>query len=174
MIPRVRAWQPEITLALTREWTQAPVDWRWIAGHVEAESGGDPAAVGPAGELGLLQVTPGTAEEIGLRLTRQSEPVTQLQAGIRYLRRQFLALDSPAMSLPDRLCWAACAYNGGPAYARLALAQVVRDLGPAAARWDTGRYWLMHASVIAQGKRPHYLGIWAYVARVLSAMREAA
>jgi membrane-bound lytic murein transglycosylase F len=171
MTPRVQAWRPQIEVALQREWPEAPIGWQWIAAHVAVESGGDPEARGVAGELGLLQVMPGTASEIGLALTPESEPTLQLQAGIRYLKRQYLALTSPTLALPDRLCWAAAAYNGGPGYTRIALARVVRDLGPAAARWDVGRYWLMHPTVQAQGRRPDYLSIWGYVARVV---REAA
>jgi membrane-bound lytic murein transglycosylase F len=74
------------------------------------ESRFDPKARSFAGALGLLQVMPGTARELGF--TSVTEPEAGVQAGVKYLRRLY---DRPAAieSEEERIWFALAAYNAG-------------------------------------------------------------
>ncbi len=72
---------------------------------VAAESGGDPTAVSAKGAMGLMQLMPSTARELGV--TNPFDPVENLVAGALYLRRQYDRFGSWPLAL--------AAYNAGPA-----------------------------------------------------------
>jgi len=72
-----------------------------------AESALNPDAVSPKGALGLMQVMPETAREMGLDA---SEPAQNLEAGTRYLK-WLLARYSNKRNDPSK---AIAAYNAGP------------------------------------------------------------
>jgi hypothetical protein len=102
-----------------------------IRAVIQAESGGDPYAVSPAGAQGLMQLMPETARELGV--TDPFDPEQNIQAGTRYLR---MLLDRYGGDL--RL--ALEAYNRGmgnlerdpggtPAETRLYIARIERLLG---------------------------------------------
>ncbi len=57
------------------------------------ESGYDPAALGAAGEIGLMQVLPNTAAALGFRgnLAGLFDPATNLRLGVAYLARAWAA-----------------------------------------------------------------------------------
>ncbi len=73
----------------------------------KAESAFNPDAVSPKGALGLMQVMPETAREMGLDA---SEPAQNLEAGTRYLK-WLLARYSNKRNDPSK---AIAAYNAGP------------------------------------------------------------
>lgn len=84
---------------------QNGVDPALLRGLVKQESGFDPAARSGAGALGLTQLMPGTARELGV--TDPADPVQQLDAGARYLKQQLDRFGGdPAKAL--------AAYNAGP------------------------------------------------------------
>lgn len=81
----------------------------WIEQIIRAESGGDPAAISPAGAMGLMQLMPPTWRELRGRLGLGYDPFDvrdNVLAGAHYLR-QMLDRFGPAGGL--------AAYNAGPA-----------------------------------------------------------
>jgi soluble lytic murein transglycosylase-like protein len=76
---------------------------------IEAESGYDPLAVSPQGAVGLMQVLPETAAEMGL--PEPADPAANLEAGCRYLAAlQEIFGGDVELSL--------AAYNAGPGAVR--------------------------------------------------------
>jgi hypothetical protein len=73
---------------------------------IEAESGGDPRAVSPAGAIGLMQLMPATAAGLGVD---PWDPLDNLRGGIAYLAGLLRAYADPTLAL--------VAYNAGPQHA---------------------------------------------------------
>lgn len=70
---------------------------------IEAESSFRPNVTSPAGAIGLAQLMPGTAQELGVD---PFDPVQNLRGGARYYRQQLDRFGDPAIAL--------AAYNAGP------------------------------------------------------------
>ena len=114
----VRPWEAEL-LAAGARWG---VDPELLAIVMLVESGGNPAAISPAGAVGLMQVMPATAGDIarlrGLSapgVAALAVPATNIDYGAWYLARQlasFGSADDPDWQRSVEL--AAVAYNGGP------------------------------------------------------------
>ncbi len=80
------------------------IDPALLAALVRVESGFDPDAVSHKGAMGLMQLMPATARELGV--TKFFDPVANLQGGADYLARQLRAFGSTRLAL--------AAYNAGP------------------------------------------------------------
>ena len=93
-----------LTPAITKAAQANGLDPRLVQAVVEAESGGNPSATSDKGAMGLMQLMPQTAHDMGL--TDPYDPAQNLEGGSRYLR-----------SMIDKfgdLPLAIAAYNAGP------------------------------------------------------------
>jgi hypothetical protein len=163
-------WRALVDEALAVLWPDLPDGWRWIIAQVQVESAGDPRAVSRVGAMGLLQLMPATASELGV--SKPLDPTQNLSGGIRYLRAQYQALHEVPEHL-DRLLWSFAAYNAGRGYldfnggaVNTCLELAARDEPAIWWRWDVGRYWLMHRDLVVRGRYPDYRQAWTYVARI--------
>jgi soluble lytic murein transglycosylase-like protein len=77
-----------------------------LASVVKAESGGNPHAVSSAGAQGLMQLMPGTANQLGVN--DSFAPDQNVRGGSAYL-------DELLSRYHDNLALALAAYNAGPA-----------------------------------------------------------
>ncbi|HVV47234.1 MAG TPA: lytic transglycosylase domain-containing protein [Bryobacteraceae bacterium] len=80
----------------------------FVTGVMRAESGLNPAAVSPKGAVGLMQLMPDTARELG---ADPGKPAENADAGARYLRDLLAKYEND----PNQVVLALAAYNAGPA-----------------------------------------------------------
>lgn len=80
----------------------------FVRSVMKAESGFQSAAVSPKGAIGLMQLMPETARELGVD---PRDPHQNAEGGAEYLR----ALLAKYESNPDQVLLALAAYNAGPA-----------------------------------------------------------
>lgn len=104
-------WRPvsdkerEEILALIHDISRAhEIDPKLVATVVKHESAFDPRAVSHKGAIGLMQLMPGTAKDMGVRDPYDS--YENLRGGIRYLKQQLQEFGSVELAL--------AAYNAGP------------------------------------------------------------
>ena len=81
------------------------VDARLVDAVARVESALDPTAVSPRGAMGLMQLMPATARDLGV--TDPFDPVQSIDGGCRYLKQLLERFDG---DLPRALA----AYNAGP------------------------------------------------------------
>lgn len=94
---------------------------RWFERLISLESNFDPVAVSSKGAMGLGQLMPATARELGLQVTDIKEsgensvwnPVPNLDASARYLSRLHEHFMQKGMEGPEAWNFAAGAYNAG-------------------------------------------------------------
>ena len=79
----------------------------FVQSVMKAESGFRPGAVSAKGALGLMQLMPGTARELGVDPTRPQE---NAEGGAKYLRELLAKYENE----PDQVLLALAAYNAGP------------------------------------------------------------
>ena len=79
----------------------------FVQSVMKAESGFRPGAVSAKGALGLMQLMPGTARELGVDPTRPQE---NAEGGAKYLRELLAKYENE----PDQVVLALAAYNAGP------------------------------------------------------------
>ncbi len=152
-----------------------PCGWLWIKAQIWQESRFDPAAVSPAGAMGLMQLMPGTAA--GLGLSNPHSPEQSITGGVRYLAEQYRKL-AEIRPHGSRLRFALAAYNGGRGYVNVALALARQDAelpygyrawlkaGSPAGLWQIWRasnHFLSHPKCRVRGKRPDWRQIIGYV-----------
>lgn len=100
-----------VARALAAEAEAVQVDPLLVLAMIEVESGYDPGAASHAGARGLMQLLPATMqremEALGHPGASPEDPVANVRAGVRYLRR---CLDA----YPGHLDLALMSYNSGP------------------------------------------------------------
>lgn len=80
----------------------------FVRSVMKAESGFQPDAVSPKGAIGLMQLMPETARELGID---PKDPHQNADGGAQYLRDLLLKYEDN----PDQVLLALAAYNAGPA-----------------------------------------------------------
>ncbi len=112
--------------------TRYGLDWRLVVSQMYQESRFDPKAKSWAGALGLMQVLPRTAKELGL--SDLHDPEVGLHAGVKYLDWLMKRFE-PELNMAERTWFALAAYNAGIGH--------VRDARRLAARkgWDADRWF---------------------------------
>lgn len=99
----LRGFGAELDAMIRAEAERQGVNPDLVRAVVRQESGGRPDAVSSAGAIGLMQLMPGTARELGVN---PHDPAQNLAGGVRYLKEmaaRFGNLDE-----------ALAAYNAGP------------------------------------------------------------
>jgi soluble lytic murein transglycosylase-like protein len=103
--------QEAVARTIVTESEAVGIDPLLVLAMIEVESGFDPTAISGAGARGLMQLLPATLQReagaLGLADADPHDPVANVRAGVRYLRR---CLDS----YPGHLDVALMAYNTGP------------------------------------------------------------
>lgn len=132
-----------------------------------AESAGNPKAKSPAGAIGLFQLMPATAAELGVD---PWNPEENIRGGLEYDARQLanvqlLVHGKAPMEPDDALRFALASYNGGFGYCRVAIKMAMEAGSPI--NWATVSALLPKAAV--RGRTPDYKQINAYVAKILPA-----
>jgi soluble lytic murein transglycosylase-like protein len=80
----------------------------FVASVMRTESGFNPSAISPKGAIGLMQLMPDTARDLGVD---PKNPVQNTDAGTRYLRDLLARYEDQ----PNQVELALAAYNAGPA-----------------------------------------------------------
>jgi len=107
-------------------------DWRLVAALIQEESGFKPDAVSAKGAVGLMQVRPIAAEQVGE--PEFESPNGNIRTGVRYLSH-LQGIFAPAGEGRDRLALVLAAYNMGPAHVQDAQV-LARIYGFDPYRWD--------------------------------------
>jgi soluble lytic murein transglycosylase-like protein len=102
-----RAAPAAIESLVTWQAARHGVDAALVRAVIAAESGWNPAARSRAGAIGLMQLMPGTARELGVD---PLDPSQNVEGGVRYLAWLLQAFGSAERAL--------IAYNAGPGFAQ--------------------------------------------------------
>lgn len=122
LAPQVRKWDQTV-LAMSQKYA---IDPELVSIIMTVESGGNPVARSEAGALGLMQVTPPTAQDIARKHLKTPvanydllEPQTNIEFGVAYLAylRDTFQSKEQAPSWNTTVELIAAGYNGGPSAA---------------------------------------------------------
>ena len=145
-------------------WPQ--LDWQLIKCQIRQESDFRLDAISSCGAIGLMQILPETARDLGFTRDELFIPEKNLRAGITYLYRQYYRL-SEITNPVERIKFALASYNGGRGYINAALSLARKSFGPWR-NWNYTKAFLAHPGCNVNGKRPDYGQIIGYVDRIWS------
>lgn len=163
-------WVDEINAAVGSIWAgyeMIPMAMlkRIIRAQMWQESRGKIKAVSPAGARGLMQIMPGTWEDLtmGADFDEAFDPVKNLWAGVEYLEDQYKHLyEAPVWT--TRIMLALAAYNGGRGYINAAM-KLARSNGD----WEWWSWAVVRERlqlVEVRGKRPDTWQMLEYVRHI--------
>lgn len=153
------------------------IPWLLLKAQVKTESAFDPHAVSSCGAIGLLQIMPETAADLGFTEDDLYNPAKNLDCGAQYLREQY----DKFPEIPDpieRWKFALGAYVGGRGYinkalklARIFEKKTISQPGHWQ-RWIYASQKLRSSECKVRGRRPDWRQIGNYVARIMRYWRE--
>ena len=108
-------------------------DWRLLAAQCYQESTFDPQARSWAGACGLMQIMPGTADNLGLSRAAIYNPEKNIAAAVKYIAELEQSF-SDIRDRSERTKFVLAAYNGGGYHIRDAMA-LARKHGRETSRW---------------------------------------
>ncbi|MBW3671829.1 MAG: transglycosylase SLT domain-containing protein, partial [Acidobacteria bacterium] len=123
-------------------------DWRLIASQAFQESRFDPNAKSWAGAVGILQLMPGTAREVGVRNSR--DPEDNVAGGVRYLAKLEKMWSDEIPDEEERRKFILASYNAGRGHV-LDAQRMAEKNGDDPGSWEDVAYWLLQLS-----KREYY------------------
>lgn len=91
--------QAKIALAVARKAKEKGIDPRLAVALAFQESGFKPDAVGAAGEIGLMQVRPTTAEMLGFSADDLKDPAKNIEIGLTYLKQGLDRFGDPVLAV---------------------------------------------------------------------------
>ena len=118
-------------------------DWRLLAAQTYQESKFQPRARSWAGAMGLLQLMPGTAREVGVR--DPYDPEENVGGGVRYLEKLSSQWESEIPDPDERLKFVLASYNTGRGHVQDAQRLTEKNGGDPRV-WDEVAYWLLQKS----------------------------
>lgn len=148
--------------------------WLLVKSQIAQESQFDPCAQSAHGAMGLMQLMPETAREMGLEMRDIFDPEKNIGAGVKYDRVQYDHL--PEIPRADeRLQFMLACYNAGRGYVNVALRLArVTEFGyqPNVLRPGDWQFWSYAKSFLAvpgcrvNGKGPDFMQVWNYVEKI--------
>lgn len=104
-VVRARKPSPALQSLIDRYSLQQGLDAALVRAVIQAESAFNPRALSVKGAMGLMQLMPSTARELGVQ--DPWDPEQNVRGGTRYLRQMLDQFDG-------KLDWALAGYNAGP------------------------------------------------------------
>lgn len=123
--------------AATIDW-----DWRLLASQTFQESRFNPTARSWAGAVGLLQLMPRTAVEVGVR--NRANPEENVRGAVKYLsmqERRWQKIEDP----DERIKFVLASFNAGAGHVEDAR-RLAQKYGDDPDSWDDVAYWMMKKS----------------------------